>query len=251
VIVPHESICCGRPLYDYGMLDRAQRYLQRLLDVLRPELVRGTPIVALEPSCLSVLKDEAHGLFPKDDNVARLREHAFLLADFLEVRGFDPPHLYRDAVLHGHCHHKSLFKLGGERKLLERIGVRAQAPETGCCGMAGSFGFEKDKYDVSQKIGERVLLPAVRAARRDTLIVADGFSCRTQIAQGTERKALHVAQVLKMALEGDHRGPAGNFPETRYCEQPQPPPIRRRTKIAMACVAAAFLVWLARRRWRS
>ena len=252
VIVPTEPVCCGRPLYDYGLLDRAQKYVRRFLDVLRPELERGTPIVGLEPSCLSVLKDEARGLFPHDEDVGRLHEHAMTFAELLNREQFDPPHLYRDAVLHGHCHHKSLWKLRDEEKLLERIGVRAQAPETGCCGMAGSFGFEKGKYEVSQKIGERVLLPAVREARRDALIVADGFSCRTQIAQGSERRALHVAQVVRMALDGDHRGPAGNDPEAKYCMQPQPPPMKRRTKIALVTIAVVGIAAvLARRRWRS
>ena len=252
VIVPTQPICCGRPLYDYGMLDRAQKYVQRFLAVLHPELDRGTPIVALEPSCLSVLKDEAHGLFPHDEDVKRLRQHAMTFAELLNRDGFDPPHLYRDAVLHGHCHHKSLWKLRDEEKLLDRIGLHAQAPETGCCGMAGSFGFEKGKYDISQQIGERVLLPAVRDARRDTLIVADGFSCRTQIAQSSDRRALHVAQVVRMALDRDHHGPAGNFPEARYCVQPQPPPMSRRTKIALVALAAVGVAALvARHRWRS
>jgi len=252
VIVPVQPVCCGRPLYDYGMLDRAQKYVRRFLDVLHPEIDRGTPIIALEPSCLSVLKDEAHGLFPHDEDVKRLREHAMTFAELLNREGFDPPHLYRDAVLHGHCHHKSLWKLRDEEKLLDRLGLAAQAPETGCCGMAGSFGFEKGKYDISQKIGERVLLPAVRDARRDTLIVADGFSCRTQIAQSSDRRALHVAQVVRMALDRDHHGPSGNYPEAKYCVQPQPPPMKRRTKIALLALAAVGVAALvARRRWRS
>ena len=112
------------------------------------------------------------------------------------------PQLPRKALLHGHCHHKSIMKMTGEESLLRRIGIDFHSPAPGCCGMAGSFGFErdKDKYDISQAIGELELLPAVRKAPADWLIIADGFSCREQIAQGTSRRALHLAEVLQMAL---------------------------------------------------
>ena len=118
------------------------------------------------------------------------------------VEGYEPPHLRRAAVLHGHCHHKAIMGMTDEEAVLARLGLDVTVLDAGCCGMAGSFGFEKDHFDVSIKCGERVLLPAVRAAARDTLIIADGFSCREQIAQTTDRHALHLAQVIQMALRG-------------------------------------------------
>ena len=119
-----------------------------------------------------------------------------------KVEGYQPPQLRRTAVVHGHCHHKAIMGMTDEESVLARLGLDFAVLDAGCCGMAGSFGFEKDHYDVSIKCGERVLLPTVRAAARDTLIIADGFSCREQIVQATGRHALHLAQVIQMALRG-------------------------------------------------
>jgi FAD/FMN-containing dehydrogenase/Fe-S oxidoreductase len=202
VIVPHQHLCCGRPLYDFGMLDRAKRYLQNVMDVLGKQIDSGIPIVVLEPSCASVFRDELHNLFPSDPRASRLRSQTFLLSEFLEhhAPGFRPPRLSRKVLLHGHCHHKALMKMKDEESLLRKVGVDLQSLDSGCCGMAGSFGFEKDNYNVSLAIGERVLLPAVRQAAPETLIVSDGFSCREQILQTTGRKAIHLAEVLQLAL---------------------------------------------------
>jgi FAD/FMN-containing dehydrogenase/Fe-S oxidoreductase len=208
VLLPQTNLCCGRPLYDFGMLDRAQSLLLNILDELAPEIEAGIPIVGLEPSCVAVFRDELLNLFPHDKRAQALSRQTFLLSEFLERElnhnTAKPllPQLNRKALLHGHCHHKSIMKMSAEESLLRRIGIDFHSPAPGCCGMAGSFGFEHDKYEISAAIGELELLPAVRKAPPDWLIIADGFSCREQIAQGTTRHALHLAEVLQMALAG-------------------------------------------------
>ena len=201
-VVPARRLCCGRPLYDFGMLDHARAYLQTIMDELGEQIDAGVPIIVLEPSCASVFRDELRNLFPSDARATRLREQTFLLSDFLETRapGFQLPRLSKKVLLHGHCHHKALMKTKAEESLLRKMGTTLEAPDTGCCGMAGAFGFEADKYAVSQAIGERVLLPAVRQAAADTLIVSDGFSCREQIYQATGRRTVHLAEVIKLGL---------------------------------------------------
>jgi Fe-S oxidoreductase len=184
------------------MLDTAKQYLQRILQVLAQEIDAGVPIVVLEPSCASVFRDELRNLFPEDPRAHRLRQQTFLLSEFLQhhAPGYQPPQLSQKLLLHGHCHHKAIMKMTDEEALLRRMGADPKNLDAGCCGMAGPFGFAKDKYAISQAIGERVLLPAVRAAEPDTTIVSDGFSCREQILQATGRKAMHLAEVLQLAL---------------------------------------------------
>ena len=203
VSVPAAHLCCGRPLYDFGMLGEAKKYLQRVLRVLGPHLDAGWPIVVLEPSCASVFRDELRSLFPSEARADRLRRQTFLLSEFLQhqVPGYQPPRLNRGVLLHGHCHHKAIMKMTDEEALLRGMGVQLQSPDAGCCGMAGPFGFEKTKYAVSRAVGERVLMPAVRAAAADTLIVADGFSCQEQIVQATGRRAVHLAEAIQLALK--------------------------------------------------
>jgi FAD/FMN-containing dehydrogenase/Fe-S oxidoreductase len=199
-MVPARPLCCGRPLYEFGLLDDARRYLQRILDTLRPEIEAGIPIVVLEPSCASVFRDELRNLFPADPVAERLRQQTVLLSEFLlKQPGYEAPRLARRVVLHGHCHHKAVMKMSAEESLLRKMGADLQPLDAGCCGMAGPFGFAAEHYGVSQAIGERVLLPAVRQAAPDTLIVADGFSCREQIVQATGRHALHLADALHLA----------------------------------------------------
>jgi FAD/FMN-containing dehydrogenase/Fe-S oxidoreductase len=198
---PQTVLCCGRPLYDFGMLHEAKQYLERIMDALDAEIDAGVPIVVLEPSCASVFRDELRNLFPRDARANRLSQQTFLLSEFLRNHSaqYTPPKLAGKILLHGHCHQKALMKMGEEESLLWRTGAEVQCPDTGCCGMAGPFGFEREKYAVAQAVGERVLLPAVRSASPETLIVADGFSCREQIRQSTGRKALHLAEALQLA----------------------------------------------------
>jgi FAD/FMN-containing dehydrogenase/Fe-S oxidoreductase len=207
---PHDVLCCGRPLYDFGMLTEAERYLKRIMNALGAEIDAGVPIVVLEPSCASVFRDELGNLFPRDARASRLRQQTFLLSEFLDNHspGYMPPKLSAKIFLHGHCHHKALMKMRDEEALLRRTGAELECPDAGCCGMAGPFGFEKDKFAVAQAIGERVLLPAVRSTDPETIIVADGFSCREQIRQSTGRRAVHLAEVLQTAsLENADKSP--------------------------------------------
>ncbi|HEX9304028.1 MAG TPA: FAD-binding and (Fe-S)-binding domain-containing protein [Thermoanaerobaculia bacterium] len=204
VTIPGAPLCCGRPLYDFGMLGRARRLLGKVLDVLSPAVDAGTPVVVLEPSCASVFRDELPELFPKDERAARLSRSTLLLAELFEkeARQWRPRALGRRALVAFHCHQRAIFGIEADRRLLLRAGLEVEIPDSGCCGMAGSFGFERSHFDVSLAIGERVLLPAVRAAAPETLLIADGFSCREQIAQVTGRSPLHSAQVLRIAAGG-------------------------------------------------
>jgi FAD/FMN-containing dehydrogenase/Fe-S oxidoreductase len=204
VVMPRGHLCCGRPLYDYGMLRLARRYLLRVLDALRPEIRAGTPLVGIEPSCLAVFKDELPHLLPNDEDAKRLAKQSFHFEEFLARHDWEPPQLPGGrALVHGHCHHRATGGVSGETELLRRMGLDVSETETTCCGMAGSWGFEDGHHEISLRIAEHGLLPKVREASSDTLLVADGFSCRTQIEQsGVGRRALHVAQVLKLAREG-------------------------------------------------
>jgi Fe-S oxidoreductase len=202
VQLPKASLCCGRPLYDWGMLDRAKNLLLKILDTLETDIEKGISIVVLEPSCAAVFRDELLNLFPGDERGRRLAQQTFLLSEFLEKKAkhFSLPKLARKALVHGHCHHKSVMRMTDEESVLRRMEIDFQTPAPGCCGMAGSFGFERDKYEISVAIGELELLPAVRKATSDCLIIANGFSCREQIAQCTNRHALHLAEVIQMAM---------------------------------------------------
>jgi Fe-S oxidoreductase len=246
VIVPQANLCCGRPLYDFGMLDRAKGLLLQILDELSPEIEAGIPVVGLEPSCVAVFRDELLNLFPDDRRAQALARQTFLLSEFLETNAgqWTPPRFERKALLHGHCHHKSIMKMTAEESVLQRIGVDFHSPAPGCCGMAGSFGFEHDKYEISQAIGELELLPAVRKAPDDWLIIADGFSCREQIAQGSNRHALHLAEVLQMALAGTSAEGPGTYPESSRVRQRQIDVRRSMTRagLGLGLVAAGGLL---------
>jgi FAD/FMN-containing dehydrogenase/Fe-S oxidoreductase len=212
VRVPRQHLCCGRPLYDFGFLDEAKQYLQRILQVLGPQIDAGLSIIVLEPSCASVFRDELRGLFPDDSRATRLRNQTFLLSEFLQR--FAPDfklRLARKVFLHGHCHHKAIMKMHDEESLLRRMGADVQLLDSGCCGMAGPFGFEKEKYPVSQAIGERVLLPAARECGADTIIVSNGFSCREQILHATGRIAIHLAEALQLAFNASPGTREGHY----------------------------------------
>jgi FAD/FMN-containing dehydrogenase/Fe-S oxidoreductase len=193
-------ICCGRPLYDFGLLSNARSYLAKVFDRVGAEIDAGLPFIFLEPSCASVFKDEALELFPNDARAQKLSKQVWLLADWLAAKAPDwvEGRLEGAQVLvHGHCHHKAVF--GGPKSeiaLLRKAGAQVEMIETTCCGMAGPFGFEADKIEVSKAIADLGLLPAVNAAAPMTLIVADGFSCREQISQLSLREAKHFAEIL-------------------------------------------------------
>jgi len=203
VIIPDKVLCCGRPLYDFGMLKTAKKKLLEILDALRFDIRCGTPVVGLEPSCVAVFRDELGDLFPHDQDAMRLKQQTYTLAEFLEKKAkhFKIPSLQKKAIVHGHCHQKAIMKMDAEKELLKKMKLDYSILDSGCCGLAGYFGYEKGRpYDVSIKAGERVLLPEVRRSGQDTLIIADGFSCREQIEQNTDRQGMHIAQVLQMAL---------------------------------------------------
>jgi FAD/FMN-containing dehydrogenase/Fe-S oxidoreductase len=201
VTSPKGHICCGRPLYDFGFLDAARRYLGRVLDRMNPQIDAGLPFIFLEPSCASVFKDELHELFPNDARAHRLREQVWLLADWLAPNA--PPDFAAGTLaglhilVHGHCHHKAVFGgAGNEIAVLRRAGATVEPIHAGCCGMAGPFGFEAEKFEVSKAIAQDELLPAIQSATPETIIVSDGFSCREQISQLGHRQALHFVEML-------------------------------------------------------
>ncbi len=244
VVIPQGHLCCGRPLYDYGFLDTARGYLHGVLDALRAEIRAGTPIVGMEPSCLAVFKDELVKMLPHDDDAKRLCRNAYHFGEFFQTFEIEPPRLDRKAVLWGHCHHRATGGIDPEQQLLQQMGVHTESAQGGCCGLAGSWGFENGKYEISMQCGELGLLPAVRDADDDTLVVANGFSCKTQLQQsGSDRRALHLGQVLKMAHDHGARGVTGAKPELPYYEKrPQPSPRARALRLApLAALGAAAI----------
>ncbi len=198
-IVPHRRLCCGRPLYAWGWVQRARRLLLQVLREVDHWIAADVPLVGLEPACVSALRDELLELFPADDRAQRLARNTWLLSEFLERADYEPPRFEERAVVHLHCHHRSVLNADAESAVLKRLGMQFDVLDSGCCGMAGEFGFEARHYAVSRQAGERVLFPAIRAASPETLIIADGFSCREQIRQETPRQALHLSQVLRAA----------------------------------------------------
>ena len=190
-----------------------------ILTHLKPSIEAGTPVVGLEPSCLAVFRDEMLDLRPHDQDAKRLHGQVFTLAEFLTRHGYQPPSLHQDIVVHGHCHQKAIISLDAEKKLFEAMGAKAEILDDGCCGMAGSFGFEEHKYDLSMKVYEHQLGPHLRDLPSERLVLADGFSCKTQIEQATGRRPLHLAQLLLRAKAGNglpddaHNGLAEQVPQ--------------------------------------
>jgi Fe-S oxidoreductase len=219
VVVPQMNLCCGRPLYDYGMLRLARRQLHRILEALRGEIQAGTPVVALEPSCGAVLRHELTDMLPHDEFAKRLSRQALSIGEFLSEQAADwqAPRLERSGLVHFHCHQRATSDVDCDRAVLDRLGLDYQVLDDGCCGLAGSFGYERgEHYEVSIRAGERKLLPAVREAADHTLLITDGFSCRSQIEHGSPRSSLHLAQVVQMALQDGPNGPSSRHPEDRY-----------------------------------
>jgi FAD/FMN-containing dehydrogenase/Fe-S oxidoreductase len=207
-------LCCGRTFLSVGKVDEARREAERALAAFAPYLARGLPVIGLEPSCLFTFRDEWPAMV-KSDAARRLAEHAVLLEEFLareQQAGRLALPLGRvadKALLHGHCHQKSFAAMGAVEHVLRLVpGLAVETVESSCCGMAGAFGYGADTIDISLAMGELSLLPAVRKAADDTLVVADGTSCRHQIHDGAQREALHVARVLAMSVEAGRRAPS-------------------------------------------
>jgi Fe-S oxidoreductase len=199
VEVPTESLCCGLTWISTGQLATAKRVLQRTLRVLRPAIRAGLPVVVLEPSCAAVFRCDGPDLLPGDEDLRRLSQQTKTLAEVLIERAPDwrPPQVNASALIQTHCHQHAVLGTDADDELLRRAGVDAERLGSGCCGLAGNFGFERGHYEVSMAAAERVLLPRVREAERATTILADGFSCRTQIQAGAGgRSAKHVAELL-------------------------------------------------------
>jgi FAD/FMN-containing dehydrogenase/Fe-S oxidoreductase len=200
VLFAPKYVCCGRPLYDQGMLDRARQRLLEAIDVFGPYVERGIPVVGLEPSCILTYRDELPRLVPQDPRARLLAEHSFMLDEFLarEAPDFVPPPFKARALVHGHCHQKAIATMDKELALLKRVeGLDFQVLDAGCCGMAGAFGYEALHYEMSRALAERVLVPAIKQAGAETIVISDGFSCRSQVRHfcpGT--RVMHVAQVL-------------------------------------------------------
>ncbi len=201
VTIPSRPLCCGRPLYDWGFLDHAKRLWRQIFRTLEQEIAAAVPIVGLEPACVAAFRDELPNLFPDDARAKHLSEQATFFSDFL-ARHADGLDLSGGGtgLVQIHCHQHAVMGAEGERKLLDELGLDYTIMPSGCCGMAGAFGFAAETYDVSVAAGERVLLPTVRAAGPGTLVLANGYSCREQIEQGAGRKTLHVAELVAQRL---------------------------------------------------
>jgi Fe-S oxidoreductase len=200
-------LCCGRTMLAAGLIDEARAEASRMIEALRPWVEKGVPVLGLEPSCLFSLRDEFKAMLPGEGS-AKLADLAMLFEEFvareLEVGRFAldlEPAAGGKALLHGHCHQKALGVMGPVQQTLSLVpGLTVETIESTCCGMAGAFGYEAEHYELSMKIGEIDVLPAVRAAGNDVRIVADGTSCRHQIRDGAGRQPVHVARVLANAL---------------------------------------------------
>jgi len=207
VVVPDERACCGRPLISKGLLSEAQRQVLDAVERLHPYVEQGWPIVGLEPSCILTFRDELLALLPGDPRARALARSVFTFEEYVArladegrldgVRWTDTP---RRVLLHGHCHQKALVGTQAAARVLALPGYTVEVLDTSCCGMAGAFGYEKEHVDISLKMAERRLAPAVRAADDGTLIAAPGTSCRAQIQDTTGRRALHPAEILLEAL---------------------------------------------------
>jgi Fe-S oxidoreductase len=205
VILPGHK-CCGRPMMSKGLVNQARRAARETLDKLAPLAEQGLPIVGLEPSCLLSMRDEYFSLLPGDPRVKLVADHCFTFEEFMaHLAGAGDLNLNfaaepRPVLLHGHCHQKALVGAGPGKRTLALPGYTVTEVDSGCCGMAGAFGYEVEHYDISLAMAERRLLPAVRQQDQNTLIAAAGVSCRQQIKHGAGRQALHPAEILWAAL---------------------------------------------------
>jgi Fe-S oxidoreductase len=202
VVLPGKPVCCGLTWISTGQLATARRVLNRSLDVLAPHLAAGTPIIGLEPSCTAAFRHDAPALVADNPLATSAATQIRTFSELLVDSGWEPPRVGGEAFVQPHCHQHAVLGFDADRKLMAAAGIEASLAAPGCCGLAGNFGFERDHYDVSKAVGERSLLPAVRSLPESTNVLADGFSCRTQIAQGTPRRARHLAELLADAIPG-------------------------------------------------
>ncbi len=250
VIVPDQRVCCGLTWISTGQLDTAKRVLMRTVEILRPHLRAGTLVLGLEPSCTAVFRSDAAELFPHDQDVERLRRQTVTLAELLTAHtpGWQPPRVDRTAHIQTHCHQHAIMGYDADTKLLTDAGVTVDVLDSGCCGLAGNFGFEQGHYEVSEACAERALLPAVRDAADTDVIMADGFSCRTQIQQSDAagRRGVHLAELLAAGLNGDH---GHSVPEQQWADRPATPSrtVRLLTTAAVGAGLLASVGWGVRR----
>ncbi len=209
VLLPERRLPSVRPLLHYGMLNWARRELEKVVAALSPVVRRDIPVVFLEPSTAAVYRDELPALWPQDEDGRRLTKNAYLFGEFLRARDLRPPKVGGRIIYHAHCHEKAVLDPDATRDLFKRMDVSFDEPQATCCGMAGSFGFESGHYEVSQKVANLYLFPAIRSAPPETPIVCEGFSCRTQIHQGTGRAPLHLAEFVWKAMEASPRPETG------------------------------------------
>jgi FAD/FMN-containing dehydrogenase/Fe-S oxidoreductase len=200
VVLPDKPVCCGLTWISTGQLTTARRVLNRSLATLAPHIAAGTPIVGLEPSCTAALRHDAPALVVDNPLVASLAANTRTFAELLVESGWQPPNVGGAAFVQPHCHQHAVLGFDADRQLMAAAGIDTDLAAPGCCGLAGNFGFERDHYDLSTAVGERTLLPAVRSLPETTTVLADGFSCRTQITHGTPRHPHHLAQLLASAL---------------------------------------------------
>jgi Fe-S oxidoreductase len=231
----------------------AKSYLRRNLTALAPHMHAKTPIVVLEPSCCSVFRDEMCNLFPESVEARTVAQNTFTLSEFFEKKfpDYQPPRVNRSAIVQGHCHHKAVMRMKDENSLMKKMQLDERVLESGCCGMAGAFGYEKDKYRVSIACGERSLLPEVRKAPLSTIIMADGFSCKEQISQETNRHALHLSEVLRLGLENGENHVPNMYPERYFVdfrEKAQKKSMVRAAVIGGLALTALGAAWLKSRR---
>ena len=193
-------VCCGRPYYDVGMIDEAKSNLEQILTQLEPVLEDGLPVIVLEPSCLSVFRDEMPGLFPADQRAKQLEKSIMTLSEFIKSRGLELPVSDEDVRIHGHCHQKSCGGMGGEQEVLEKLGGKGQVIAAGCCGVAGAYAYHSKTAPIAKIIGEKEFKPHIDKIPQETPVVADGFSCRGQIRNVSGREAMHLAEYLAKVL---------------------------------------------------
>jgi FAD/FMN-containing dehydrogenase/Fe-S oxidoreductase len=204
VAVPTRPVCCGLTWISTGQLATAKRVLRRTVATLRPWIETGAPIVGLEPSCTAVFRADAPELLPEDVDVKRVAGQFRTLAELMLAQasdGWRVPKPHRPAVVQTHCHQHAVLGYDADQELMRRAGIDADVLDAGCCGLAGNFGFERGHHELSMTVAEQGVLPAVRDASPEALVIADGFSCRTQIEQGAGRRAMHLAEALALGLD--------------------------------------------------